>query len=126
MNKHSMAISFALIGLGVSGFLTEFSAIGIICGMGFGAFIGYFVAGLATAGGNALQQAFVTMGSLQGKTLNEIKEKVGAPNAVQSCTVADTGKNGSLCTWSKLPYSITLLFDENNVCLGVNKEIVGN
>lgn len=30
------------------------------------------------------------MGNLPGKTLDEIKEKVGAPNAVQSCTVADT------------------------------------
>lgn len=123
MRKHSMAMAFALIGFGLAGLLSEFSAVGIICGMGFGAFIGYFVAGLATAGGNALQQDFIAMGNLQGKTFDEIKAKVGAPNAIQSCTVADTGKNGSLCTWSKLPYSITLLFDENNVCPGVNKEV---
>lgn len=123
MNKHSMAISFALIGLGIAGFVTDFSTVGIICGLGFGTFIGYFVAGLSTAKGNLLQQDFVAMGVLTGKTLDEIKSKVGAPNAITACTVADTGKPGTLCTWASTPYSITLLFDENNVCLGVNQEI---
>lgn len=126
MNNHSMAIAFALIGLGVVGLLTEFSTVGIVSGLGFGAFVGYFVSGLLTAGGKLLQQDFIAMGNLQGKTLDAIKEKVGAPNAIQSCTIADTGRSGSLCTWSKSPYSITLLFDENNVCLGVNKEIIEN
>ena len=123
MNKHSMAIAFALIGLGIAGFATEFSMVGIICGLGFGAFIGYFVAGLTSAKGNLLQQDFIAMGNLAGKILDEIKAKVGEPNAINACTVAATGKPGSLCTWSNSPYSITLLFDENNICLGVNKEI---
>lgn len=118
-----MAIAFALIGLGIAGFATEFSMVGIICGLGFGAFIGYFVAGLTSAKGNLLQQDFIAMGNLAGKTLDEIKAKVGEPNAINACTVAATGKPGSLCTWSNSPYSITLLFDENNICLGVNKEI---
>lgn len=126
MNKHSMAISFALIGFGVAGIFSEFSPIGIMCGLGIGTLIGYFFAGLMTAPGTMLQQDFIAMGTLAGKTLDEIKEKVGAPNAIQSCTVAETGKSGSLCTWSKLPYSITLLFDENNICIGVNKEIIEN
>ena len=120
-----MAIAFAMIGLGVAGFVTEFSVVGIICGLCFGAFIGYFVAGLATAGGNILQQEFIAMGNLVGKSLDEIKTKVGEPSAMSSCIVAATGKPGSLYTWAKEPYSITLLFDENNVCLGVNKEIMG-
>lgn len=94
--------------------------IGFVC---LGAFIGIVINNLQKVPGKMLQQDFVALGNLQGKTLDEIKEKVGAPNAIQSCTVADTGKNGSLCTWAKLPYSITLLFDESNVCLGVNKEI---
>ena len=118
-----MAIAFALIGLGIAGFATEFSTMGIICGLGFGAFIGYFVAGLVSAKGNLLQKDFIAMGNLAGKTLDEIKTKVGEPNAIDACTVANTGKPGSLCTWSSSPYSITLLFDENNICLGVNKEI---
>ena len=118
-----MAIAFATIGLGVAGFMTDFSTEGIIIGMCFGAFIGYFVAGLATAKGNLLQKDFVEMGNLAGKTLDEIKAKVGAPNAIAACTVADTGNPGTLCTWASDPYSITLLFDENNICLGVNREI---
>lgn len=123
MNKHSMAISFAMIGLGVAGLVTGFSTVGIISGLCLGAFIGYFVAGLASSKGNLLQQDFIAMGNLVGKTLDEIKTKVGDPNAINACTVADTGKPGSLCTWTSAPYSITLLFDENNNCLGVNKEI---
>lgn len=123
MNKHSMAISCALVGLGIAGFATEFSKVGVMCGLGFGLFIGYFIAGLLTAKGNILHEDFIAMGTLTGKTLDEITAKVGAPNAITSCTVAETGKPGSLCTWTKNPYSITLLFDENNVCLGVNNEI---
>lgn len=125
MNKHSMAISFALIGLGIGGFLSGFSMVGILCGMFFGVFIGYFVAGLTTAKGNLLQQDFIAMGNLVGKTLDEIKQKVGEPNAINACTVADTGKPGTLCTWTSAPYSITLLFDQDNNCLGVNEEIKG-
>lgn len=124
MNNHSMAIGFATIGLGVAGFVTGFSTVGVICGLGIGAFIGYFVAGFATAKGNLLQQDFIAMGNLAGKTLDEIKAKVGNPNTINACTVANSGKPGSLCTWTSAPYSITLLFDENNMYLGVNKEIV--
>lgn len=123
MNKHSMAIAFALIGLGIAGFISEFSTVGIIGGLCFGAFIGYFVAGLASAKGNILQQDFIAMGNLVGKTLDEIKAKVGEPNVISACTVAVTGKPGSLCTWTSAPYSITLLFDDENKCLGVNNEV---
>ncbi|MDO4790199.1 MAG: hypothetical protein Q3998_04450 [Porphyromonas sp.] len=124
MNKHSMATSFALIGFGLGGFLSSFSTVGVICGLGFGILVGYFVAGLTTAKGYMLQEDFVAMGNLAGKTLDEIKEKVGAPRIIQACTVADTGRKGSLCTWSEMPYSITLLFDENNICIGVNNEMI--
>lgn len=123
MNKHSIAIGCALVGLGIAGLTTEFSKVGTMCGLGFGLFIGYFIAGLLTAKGNILREDFIAMGNLRGKTLDEITAKVGAPSAITSCTVAETGKPGSLCTWAKSPYSITLLFDENNVCLGVNNEI---
>lgn len=126
MKKHSMAIAFAIIGFGVAGFATEFSGIGIILGLGIGAFVGYFVAGLTQAKGNLLQQDFVAMGNLAGKSLTEIKEKVGEPSALSACKVAKTDKPGTLYTWAKAPYSITLLFDEDNICIGVNQEITGN
>ena len=124
MSRHSMAISCALVGLGIAGLTTEFSKVWMICGLGFGLFIGYFIAGLLMAKGNILHEDFIAMGTLTGKTLDEIKAKVGAPDATTACTVAETGKAGSLCTWAKNPYRITLLFDENNVCLGVNNEIM--
>ena len=63
------------------------------------------------------------MGTLAGKTLAEIEEKVGSPNVIQSCTIEGTGKSGTLCTWTAPPYSITLLFDDSNTCLCINKEI---
>lgn len=119
-----MATSFALIGFGIGGFLSGFSTVGVMCGLGLGLLVGYFIASLTTAKGYMLQEDFVAMGNLAGKTLDEIKEKVGAPRIIQACTVADTGRKGTLCTWAEMPYIIILLFDENNICIGVNKEMI--
>lgn len=96
---------------------------GIIAFVCLGAFIGIVINSFQKAKGTLLQREFVKLGNLVGLSLDEITAKVGAPNAVVTCTVGDTGKPGTLCTWSKMPYSITLLFDANNKCLGVNKEI---
>lgn len=118
-----MAAAFALIGFGLSTLIAGVSVASVVLGIGFGAFGGYFFAGLLTSKGTLLKQDFIAMGELRGKTLDEIKQKVGAPKATFSCTTAETGRPGTLCTWQEPSYSITLLFDENNVCLGVNKEI---
>lgn len=75
MNKHSMAIAFALIGLGIAGFATEFSTMGIICGLGFGAFIGYFVAGLVSAKGNLLQRILLQWATLRARPLTKSRQK---------------------------------------------------
>ena len=123
MNKHSMAAAFALIGFGLSTFIAGVSVTSVALGIGFGAFVGYFIAGLLASKGNILKEDFIAMGELRGKTFSEIKQKVGAPKAIVSCTAAETGRPGTLATWAHPSYSITLLFDENNVCLGVNKEI---
>ncbi|OQA66940.1 MAG: hypothetical protein BWY38_01650 [Ignavibacteria bacterium ADurb.Bin266] len=118
-----MAISFALVGFGISGLVTGFSTIGIILGLSIGAFLGYFVAGLKQAQGNILQQTFIGMGSLAGKSLSEIKDKAGEPSSMSACKIASTDKLGILYTWTKANYSITLLFDENDTCIGVNQEV---
>lgn len=99
------------------------SWLGIIAFVCLGAFIGIVINSASKAKGKLLQQNFVELGNLVGLTMDEIKSKVGEPSAMQSCVVQATGNPGMLYTWSKLPYSITLLFDENNKCLGVNKEI---
>ena len=96
---------------------------GIIAFICVGAFVGYFINALSKAKGTMLQQDFVKLGNLVGLSLDEIKAKVGNPAGINACTVADTGKPGTLCTWAQNPYSITLLFDENNICLGVNQEV---
>lgn len=69
------------------------------------------------APGNALQQKFVNLGTLQGKTLNEIQQACGTPNAV-SCR-ADGVK---VYQWMATGYHIVLLFDQNDICLGVSSE----
>lgn len=101
------------------------SWLGIIGFVLFGAFIGIVINSFQKAKGTILQQDFVKLGNLVGLSLNEIKAKVGEPSAMSACKVANTDKSGTLYTWAKAPYSITLLFDENNKCLGVNQEITG-
>jgi hypothetical protein len=100
------------------------SWLGIIAFLCLGGFIAIVINSAGKAKGKILQQDFIKMGNLVGLSLAEIKAKVGEPNGMSACKVADTGENGTLYTWAQNPYSITLLFDENNKCLGVNQEIV--
>ncbi|WP_373248827.1 hypothetical protein [Bacteroides thetaiotaomicron] len=93
--------------------------IGFIC---LGAFIGFFINGLNKAKGTLLQQNFIKLGNLVGLSLEEIKNKVGEPSSMSACTT-EKGTPGSLYQWAEYPYSITLVFDENLVCLGVNQEV---
>ena len=123
MKKHSMAIAFALIGFGIAGFTTEFSTIGIVLGICIGGFVGYFIAGLTEAKGNMLQQNFIAMGSLVDKSLDEIVAKVGQCNSFQTVNITDrNNEQGYFYTWTADNYSITLLFDSNKKCIGVNSE----
>ena len=62
------------------------------------------------------------MGTLQGKTYNEIVAVVGGENA-KSSTIGENGKTIKIRQWMSAGYHITLLFDENDNCLGVNSEI---
>lgn len=70
------------------------------------------------ASGVSLSQKFVSLGDLRGKTLDEIVSVVGEPNATTSLV------NGqSLVQWQATGYLIALLFDENNICLGISSNI---
>jgi hypothetical protein len=97
--------------------------LGTIAFILLGAFIGIVINSSQKAKGTLLQQDFIKMGNLVGLSLDEIKRRVGEPSGMTACTVAATGRSGALYTWAQYPYSITLLFDENNKCLGVNKEM---
>lgn len=67
--------------------------------------------------GNTLQKQFIKLGTLKGKTLAEIQKACGDPISISY------GEAGvKICQWMRSGYNIVLLFDENNICLGVNSE----
>ena len=69
------------------------------------------------APGNALQQKFINLGTLKGKTFSEIQNACGSPNSTS------VGANGvKIYQWMATGYHIVLLFDENDICLGVSSE----
>ncbi|MDR2907944.1 MAG: hypothetical protein LBU91_08160 [Bacteroidales bacterium] len=123
MNKHSMSIAFALIGLSVAGLISGFNVIAILLGLCIGGFTGYFVAGLSTAKSTLLQQGFAELGNLREKPLDEIIEKVGMQTSFSPCTITDwNNEQGFFYTWTENSYSITLLLDSNKNCIGVHRE----
>lgn len=58
-----------------------------------------------------------TNGTIAGKTLDEIVKACGQPNSVSAM-----GDGKTLRQWQSTGYHIALLFDENDVCLGVSSE----
>lgn len=77
-----------------------------------------FMGALTKAPGRRLQNKFVSLGTLTGKSLEEIKNVVGNPSAVSAMKEGKT-----LYQWQATGYHIALLFDANDVCLGVSSEI---
>ncbi|MGN0688121.1 MAG: hypothetical protein ACI4KA_08455 [Oscillospiraceae bacterium] len=70
------------------------------------------------APGAMLQEKFKNLGVLKGKTLQEIEAACGKPSAISSVA------NGQILRqWQATGYHIALLFDENDICLGVSSEI---
>lgn len=128
MNNHSLAIAFALVGAGVGGFLSAESGsfMPIILGLLLGCFFGYFVAGLIGANASSLlQKKIQEMGTLRGKTLDEIVASVGAFSSMTPCTITDRhNEQGKIYTWNSDNYEIKLLFGADGICVGVNKETI--
>lgn len=71
---------------------------------------------LVRAPGANLSSKFAKLGTLQGGTYNEIISAVGAPNSISH------NANGKVCQWIQTGYHIVLLFDDNDICLGVSHE----
>lgn len=72
---------------------------------------------IVKAPGNMLQQKFINLGTLKGKTYKQIENTCGVPSSVSY------GNNGvKICQWMATGYHIVLLFDENDICLGVSSE----
>ena len=99
--------------------------------MGILMFLGTTVLGLlgyaimsafVRAPGSVLQNKFGnltknTNGVIAGKTYDEIVSTCGVPSSV-----SPTGDGGKLCQWMATGYHIALLFDANNVCIGISHE----
>lgn len=69
----------------------------------------------------SLNEKFVSLGTLTGKTLSEIESAVGIANS-SSSIINDNGKTVYVYQWLQPAYHIVLLFDKNKVCLGVQSE----
>lgn len=69
-----------------------------------------------TSEGRSLQQKFVNLGTLTGKTKNEIIAAVGAPNAISASAEGKT-----LLQWQKTGYHIALIFN-GDICEGITHE----
>lgn len=81
--------------------------------------IGIISTAIVKVPGKVLQQKFIKLGTLKGKTLNEIQSACGAPSYVSY------GEDGvKIYQWAAAIYQIVLLFDENDICLGVSSETI--
>lgn len=72
----------------------------------FGGLVLYAINTLVKAPGVILQNKFVGLGILKGKTKDEIISIVGPPNSISAATNGKT-----LCQWQATGYHIALLFD---------------
>ena len=78
--------------------------------------VGVIIKACTTTPSQELNTKFIAMGTLAGKTYNEIVSVVGDPNSKDR--IGDT----YLCQWIQPAYHICLLFDTNWICLGVQSE----
>lgn len=67
--------------------------------------------------GRRLNSKFVSLGTLKGKTYSQIVSVVGQESSRSSMVDGII-----LRQWITTGYHISLIFDENNVCLGVEDE----
>lgn len=72
---------------------------------------------MVKAPGTLLQQKFVNLGTLKGKTLSQITNACGNPSSIST-----TSNGTKVYQWISTGYHIVLLFDENDICLGVSSE----
>lgn len=127
MSKHFYATLFALVGLLVASYIStsegkSMQFTDVIIGMGFGCFVGYFIAGLIKSQGMILQQEFTKLGDLRGLRINDITQKVGPYQEFCNCYIEDIKEWGKKYTWRQNGYTITLLFGSDELCIGVTHE----
>ena len=78
------------------------------------------ISAMTTAPGRSLQSKFVGMGTLVGKSKNEIISVVGSPNSISA--ISD-GK--VVLQWMATGYHIALIFNDE-ICEGVSHEFANS
>lgn len=122
MKKVNLALPFAMIGIGIGGFVTVSSKhptfiTVIICAL-VGLFIGAFISGFLNS--SVLFRRFKKLDDVRGKTLDEIVSVVGDYTQVENCTITDMGnQQGHFYRWISGDENVTLLFGEDGRCVGV-------
>lgn len=86
-----------------------------------GIFMYILIAGCVRIPGAILSQKFANVGTLSGLSGDEIISKVGSPTSTSS-TVDAEGNPVIIRQWLKTGYHIALMFDTNDICLGVTHE----
>ena len=71
--------------------------------------------------GRSLNEKFVSLGNLKGKTLKEITDVCGNPSSY-STTVGADGNPVKIVQWMATGYHIVLFFDSNDICLRISSE----
>ncbi len=78
--------------------------------------LGAIIKACTTTPSQDLNNKFVALGTLTGRTYREIADAVGEANS--KSLIGET----ILCQWIQPAYHISLLFDRNMICLGVSSE----
>ena len=76
-----------------------------------------FGASMTMNEGKKLKSKFVSLGNFAGKDLTQIKSVCGVPKEFQ-----DLGNGNKIITWSEKGYSITILFNKDNLVMKKIKE----
>lgn len=77
----------------------------------------YILQLIDSTGGTRLQKKFVKLGNLKGLHYEQIVDEVGKPNAI-----SDMQNGQHLVQWITTSYHIALIFDKNDVCLGISSQ----
>lgn len=88
---------------------------GIITGLLF--IVMFILQFIDSFSGVRLQKKFINLGNLKGLHYDYIVDEVGKPNAISNIK-----NNQIVAQWIANGYHIALIFDKNDVCLGISSQ----
>ena len=100
--------------------MDDYVAMSLVTTLG-GILMFFLVSFAVKAPGANLSKKFARIGILKGKTYKEIKSVVGQENA-KSFILDKDRKPITVRQWMQTGYHVVLLFDKDDICLGVSSE----